>query len=150
MVNMTKYLQTAPASAIGQKVVMTSGAVAFSVPGFAVIHFAVASGGRALNSNTAILRPSLSSRTCKAPDMFSLPCPATFFGAPSATTSSVKGLIAPLASSEFALPHRKWTGNSFHDQRRDVFAHLPKNIHAPETLGRHSRNFDVVMSCTVW
>jgi hypothetical protein len=61
MVNMTKYLQTTPTSAIGQEVVMTSRTVTLSVPGFEVIHFTVASGGPALISNTAILRPSLGS-----------------------------------------------------------------------------------------
>jgi hypothetical protein len=59
-------------------------------------------------------------RAGKSPDVFALPCTTAFVGAPRGAALSRNQLIAPMASTNFALPLTEGAGNAFGDEGRQL------------------------------
>ena len=90
---------------------MATRTVPLAFAGLKVVHLAVASWCGASGANAAVFGAALRRRSSKAPDVFALPGPAAFVGAPRTPTFARDRFIAPMAAAHFASPLRQHARN---------------------------------------
>lgn len=90
---------------------MATRTIPLALAGLKVVHFAVAPGGSASGANAVVFGAALRRRSSKAPDVFALPGPAAFVGAPRAPTFARDRFVAPMAASHFTSPLGKHARN---------------------------------------
>jgi hypothetical protein len=90
---------------------MAAGTIPLALAGLKVVHLAVASGGSASGADALVFGAALRRRSSKAPDVFALPGPAAFVGAPRTPTFARDRFIAPMAAAHFASPLRQHARN---------------------------------------
>ena len=86
---------------------MATRTVPLAFAGLKVVHLAVASGCGAAGANAVVFGAALGCRSRKAPDVFALPGPAAFIGAPRSPAFACDLFIAPMAASHFTSPLRQ-------------------------------------------
>ena len=99
---------------------MAARTIPLALTGLNVVHFAVASGGSASGANAVVFGAALRCRSSKAPDVFALPCPAAFIGAPRSPAFTCDLFITPMAASHFASPLRQRARNPLGNKWRKL------------------------------
>ena len=90
---------------------MATRTVPLAFAGLKVVYLAVASWCGAAGTNAVVFGATFRCRSSKAPDVFALPCPAAFIGAPRAPTFTCDLFIAPMTATHFASPLRQRARN---------------------------------------
>lgn len=112
VVGAAQHLKAALAMCVWLQVMMATRPIPLALASLKVVHLAVASGRGAARANAMVFGAAFRSRSGKAPNMFALPGPAAFIGAPRSPAFTRDLFIAPMAASHFASPLRQRARNS--------------------------------------
>jgi hypothetical protein len=112
VVGAAQHLKATSAMCVWQQVMMATWPIPLALTGLKVVDFAVAPWRGAPWANAMVFGAAFRSRSGKAPNMFALPSPPAFVGAPRTPTFTGDQLIAPVTPPSFASPFRQRARNS--------------------------------------
>jgi hypothetical protein len=112
VVGAAQHLKATSAMCVWQQVMMATWPIPLALTGLKVVDFAVAPWRGAPWANAMVFGAAFRSRSGKAPNMFALPSPPAFVGAPRTPTFTGDQFIAPVTPPNFASPFRQHARNS--------------------------------------